>query len=607
MAIELLAPAKDLPSGIAAVNCGADAVYIGASRFGAREDAGNPLADIAQLVEYAHRYWARVYVTLNTLLHDSEIPAALTLIRQVYESGADALIIQDAGLLECDLPPIALFASTQMHNHRPERVRFLEEVGFKRVILARELSLEQIQAIRAQTTLELETFIHGALCVSYSGQCNLSYAIGGRSGNRGQCAQPCRNPYTLVDGSGRALEKPRHWLSIRDLNLSGSLAELMAAGVTSFKIEGRLKDETYVRNVVSYYRRELDRLQVQKSSSGTVLHDLEPNLEKTFNRGYCEYFIHGRQARIGSPATPKMIGESIGHVRQVKQNAFLFAPKDKSVILQNGDGLSFFNDKGELDGALVNRVEGEWVFPARMDGLRPGLELHRNLDKIFMDRLKASQATRKIRVVMSLSESPDGLRLEMRDEDGNQAEVQTGTPAQRAEKPVQALEMIKKQLGKLGDSEFMPHEIHLDLRTVPFLPAAAWNELRRAAVHALRDAREKNRPLLAGGVQENDFPFPVQELDYRGNVLNQKAADFYQRHGVSRIEPAAESGLDLRGRRVMTSKYCLKYELDACPRHGGKVTVQEPLTLVDEDGHRLRLVFDCGNCEMGVHFEGKIA
>jgi len=605
MPIELLAPAKDLNTGITAVNCGADAVYIGAVRFGAREDAGNPLAEIAKLVEYAHRYWARVYVTLNTLLHDAEIPAALTLIRQIHESGADALIIQDAGLLECDLPPIALFASTQMHNHTPERVRFLEGVGFKRVILARELSLEQIRSIRAQTSVELETFIHGALCVSYSGQCNLSYAIGGRSGNRGQCAQPCRNLYTLTDGSGRALEKPRHWLSIRDLNLSGCLTELMKAGVTSFKIEGRLKDEAYVRNVVSHYRRELDRLQVQKSSSGTSEHDFEPDLEKTFNRGYCDYFLHGRRAKIGSPATPKMIGEAVGKIGQVKSDAFLFTPKDDSIRLHNGDGLSFFNYKGELDGTLVNRVEGDWVYPARMEGICPSLELHRNLDKVFMDKLKASQIKRKIGVAMCLSEGPGGLNLDIRDEDGNQANVKSSAAFEKAEKPELALEMIQKQLARLGDSEFMLNEIHVDLQNVPFLPAAAWNELRRTALDALRHARIQNRPLLMGGVMVNDFPFPVQELDYRGNVLNQKAADFYRRHGVTKIEPAAESGLDLRGRRVMTSKYCLKYELDACPRHCGKVTVQEPLTLVDEDGHRLRLVFDCGNCEMGILFEGK--
>lgn len=607
MTFELLAPAKDLKTGTTAINFGADAVYIGAARFGAREDAGNPLADIAKLVEYAHRYWARVYVTFNTLLRDEEIPAALTLIRQVHESGADALIIQDTGLLECDLPPIALFASTQMHNHSPERVRFLEQVGFKRVILARELSLEQINAIRAQTTLELETFIHGALCVSYSGQCNLSYAIGGRSGNRGQCAQPCRNLYSLVDGGGRALEKPRHWLSIRDLNLSSSLAELMAAGVTSFKIEGRLKDEAYVRNVVSHYRRELDRLQVQKSSSGTSEHDFEPDLEKTFNRGYCDFSLYGRKAKIGSPATPKMVGETIGKVQQVKQKAFNLESATDLLHLHNGDGLSFFNDKGELDGTLVNRVEGDWVFPARMEGIRPGLELHRNLDKAFHDRLHNSKTMRKIAVEMRLSTHPAGIRLEIKDEDGNVGSVEKACLSVPAEKPAQARELIEKQLGRLGESEFSLQQITFAVEPVPFLPVAVWNEMRRAGVNALRDVRGKNRPLLTGGVLVNDFPFPTQELEFHGNVLNEKAAAFYHRHGVTKIEPAAESGLDLRGRRVMTSKYCLKYEMDACPRFRGKVTVQEPLTLVDEEGRKLHLVFDCAKCEMGVYFEGKTA
>jgi collagenase-like PrtC family protease len=313
--IELLAPAKDLDTGLAAINCGADAVYIGAAQFGAREAAANSLEDLEALVAHAHKYWARVYVTVNTLLRNDELPEAVRLIHRLHAAGVDALIIQDAGLLECDLPPLPLIASTQMHNHTPERVAFLEKVGFQRVILARELSLEQIRAIRAQTTLELECFVHGALCVSYSGQCYLSYAIGGRSGNRGQCAQPCRRRYSLVDSRGQTLASDRYLLSLRDLNLSADLKDLLEAGVSSFKIEGRLKDIHYVMNVVSYYRQQLDAILagkgLQKSSSGRSQVGFTPDLAKTFNRGFTTYFLKGRDAAMHDHAAPKFTGAAV--------------------------------------------------------------------------------------------------------------------------------------------------------------------------------------------------------------------------------------------------------------------------------------------------------
>jgi 23S rRNA 5-hydroxycytidine C2501 synthase len=598
--LELLAPAKDLETSLAAINCGADAVYIGASRFGAREAAGNSLADVEQLIRYAHKYWAKIYVTVNTLLHDDEIPEALKLIRQVYESGADALIIQDVGLLECDLPPIPLIASTQMHNYTPERVAFLEMVGFQRAILARELSLEQIRAIRQQTSIELETFIHGALCVCYSGQCYLSYAIGGRSGNRGQCAQPCRRAYSLVDGNGQTLVQDRHLLSIRDLNLSGRLRELVEVGVTSFKIEGRLKDKNYVKNIVGHYRRALDQLGEPKSSSGQVELDFEPDPDKTFNRGYSEHFIAGRRARVGAPDSPKMVGEAIGTVREVRRTAFRLAAP---MILNNGDGLSFFSAEKELTGTLVNRLEGEWITPAKMDGIHPGLALYRNQDKAFLDRLEKSRTARKIGVEMSLMEMPGGYRLEMRDEDGVTGSFEQIHAHQAADKPEQARALIEKQLGKLGETEFTCRNIRLMVQPMPFLPAAAWNELRRGAVESLHAARLQKRPRTQGGILPNAFPFPETELSYMGNVLNEKAAAFYRRHGVMKIEPTAERGLDLHGRKVMTTRYCIKYQLDACPREGAGQTLQEPLSLVDEDGHRLQLKFDCKECLMEVIYE----
>jgi len=599
--IELLAPARDLETGIAAIDCGADAVYIGAPRFGARETAGNPVADLEKLARHAHKYWARVYVTLNTLLTDEELPEAVRLAHQVCEIGADALIIQDTGLVECDLPSIPLFASTQMHNSTPEKIAFLERVGFRRAILARELSLEQIQSIRSNTSIELEAFVHGALCVCYSGQCYLSYAFGGRSGNRGECAQPCRRSYTLVDAGGRAIARTRHLLSVRDLNLTGRLRALLDAGVSSFKIEGRLKDKPYVMNVVAHYRRELDRVlrhsEEVKSSSGNVQLDFEPDLNKTFNRGYTSWFVTGSREKMGSIDSPKMIGEPVGTVSSAARDSFVLSG---TLTLHNGDGIAFYNDDGELDGTLVNRVERNVIHPARMDGLRNGRVIYRNHDRKFFVQLERSRVRRRIGVRVSFSAGPRGCRLTLCDEDGVSASKDADCPAAAARNPDTALAVLEKQLCRLGDTEFICSAFEPAVDPVPFLPVSALNELRRGAVDALREARRSNRPVLAATVRPNDDPYPEKDLSFLGNVLNSKAAAFYRRHGVSSIEPAAESGLDMRGRTVMTAKYCLKYELDACPRAAGAASLDEPLHLQDESGRRLGLKFDCARCCMEV-------
>ena len=409
--IELLSPAKDLETGIAAINCGADAVYLGAAHFGAREAAGNPIADVERLIQYAHKYWARVYVVVNTLLYDEELDEAQRLIGQVYQAGADALIIQDAGLLELDLPPIPLFACTQMHNHTPERVAFLEQVGFQRAILARELSLPQIHEIRAKTSIELETFIHGALCVSYSGQCYLSYAIGGRSGNRGQCAQPCRRPYKLLGREGQVVSNRRYLLSLHDLNLSASLDELVDAGVCSFKIEGRLKDKTYVMNVVAHYRKLLDAVlnerAMRPTASGTIHLDFEPDPNKTFNRGYSSYFLYDRGADIAANDTPKSIGEPLGMVVSADRGSFTLEPS--SPPLQPGDGICFLDANRELTGTTINRVVDRSIFPENMEHLKPGVQVFRNHDHAFTDVLVKSQSVRKIGVEMRLAAAANGL------------------------------------------------------------------------------------------------------------------------------------------------------------------------------------------------------
>lgn len=602
--IELLAPARDLECGLAAIDCGADAVYIGAARFGARAKAGNSVADIEVLARHAHKYWAKVYVTLNTLLHDDELPSAVELAHQVYEAGADALIVQDVGLLECDLPPLLLIASTQMHNATPARVAFLEQVGFQRVILARELDLEQIRAIRQQTTIELEFFVHGALCVSYSGQCYMSYAIGGRSGNRGECAQPCRRSYRLVDRDGETLVDDRHLLSLRDLNLSEHLGDLIDAGVTSFKIEGRLKDRSYVANVVSYYRRRLDRVLdekgLSKSSSGQSQIDFEPDLVKTFNRGYTTYFLHGRAASPGSIDTPKMVGEFVGQVVRMHKRSFELEPG--YAPLHNGDGLCFFDLSGTLRGATVNGVRGRTITPHKLGGIQKGTRIYRNHDHVFLNHLKKCRVERKIAVKLKLGETPKGFVLSAVDEDGNTTMGVLADDKAKAEKPEKVLASIQKQLQKTGGTEFACTELEIDWQDVYFVPLSALNALRRRALEKLAAARAHNRPVLRRTISGNSVPYPEKALTYLGNVLNQRAAAFYRRHGVTQIAPAAESGLMMQGKRVMRTRYCIKHQLGFCSRKGDVPSLKEPLYLVDDDGHKYRLRFDCADCEMKVFF-----
>ncbi len=586
---------------MAAIDCGADALYVGGPSFGAREQARNTLEAIAALIQYAHQYWARVYVTVNTLLTDEELPQAVQLAHELHDLGADGLIIQDAGLLASDLPPIPLIASTQMHNDTPEKIAFLEQVGIQRVILARELSLEEIAQIRRQTAVELECFIHGALCVGYSGQCYLSYALGGRSGNRGQCAQPCRKAYTLVDAQGAVLVRDRHLLSLRDLNLTAHLRELLAAGVYSFKIEGRLKDRNYVMNVVAHYRAALDVLLreqgLSRSSSGTSVIDFTPNPQKTFNRGYSTYHLHGRGEPIGALDTPKMVGEAVGVVSAVTPRGFTL---DGDVPLHNGDGIAFFDAHGVLCGTQVNTAQESRITPVRMDGITRGTRMFRNHDHAFLSQLDKSRPQRQIAVTFTLRETAEGVMLHALDEDGVEAVYALDDPPAPAEQPEQALAQIDKQLRKTGGTSFRCREVVIDLPVPRFLPVSTLNALRRGALEQLTVAREAQRPRRSGGVTDSDVPYPVHDLTFRGNVLNARAAAFYRRHGVRQIEPAAESGLNLRGRVVMTSKYCLKHQLGLCPRQGAGKHVDEPLTLIDAEGHRLQLRFDCARCVMEV-------
>ncbi|MBM4027680.1 MAG: U32 family peptidase [Planctomycetes bacterium] len=654
--IELLAPAKDGPTARAALLCGADAVYLGAARFGAREAAGNSLDTIREVVEFAHPYYARVYVTLNTLLYDRELPVAEKMIRQFYEMGVDALIVQDVGLLELDLPPLPLIASTQMDNATVEKVKFWEEVGFWRVILARELTLEQIRRIRSQTRIDLECFVHGALCVGASGQCYLSYALGGRSGNRGQCAQPCRRLYCLKDRRGRQIGKDRHLLSLKDLNLAEHLEELIDAGITSFKIEGRLKDTAYVANTVGFYRQTLDAILsrenggqtpvqrvcsdavrrscrghparaeskashlrpadgtsatplicsyehttnqgLRRSSSGSVRLRFEPNLEKTFNRGFTDYGLTGMPASITALDTPKSIGEYVGKVTRVDASSFVLNGVQD---LHNADGLCFFDRQRNLDGTVVNRVEGRRIYPQKMQGIYLGQEIYRNFDYAFSRQLAGRMAERKVRVTMLLEESAEGLVLSGTDEDGNQAKVEIAGDKQPAETEEAARQTIRTQLTRLGNTIFECTDLQLRTEDTYFLPVSRLNAAKRELIEQLEQIRQTNRPRLPGGVRQNAVPYPEKHLTYLGNALNEKARAFYRRHGVESIAPAAESGPDLSGAVVMTTKYCLRRELGLCQRNGAGQA--EPLILEDEDGRSFELRFRCGPCGMEILLE----
>ncbi len=593
--IELLAPAKDFAAAEAAVLCGADAVYIGAPHFSARQAAGNSLEDIAKVIAMARPFRVKVYVAMNTLLFDEELPKAEAIIGDLHRLGIDGLIIQDVGLLELDLPPIPLIASTQMHNNTPAKVQFLEQVGFSRVILARELTLEQIIEIRRHTTIELECFVHGALCVSQSGRCAMSYAIGGRSGNRGQCAQPCRRQYTLKSLDGAVIAKDRFLLSLKDLNLSGRLEMLLDAGITSFKIEGRLKDAPYVANTVGFYRQTLDPLlsikNLNKSSSGTVTLHFTPDPHKTFARGFTEYGLVGKDDSMGSIDTPKSLGEVVGRVRQVDGQSFVL---DGDIELHNADGLCFFDVRRTLCGTLVNRVEGRRIFCQSLSGIRKGTTIYRNYDRQFHKLLQSRPAKRTLGVAITLSDTPDGFALLGTDEDGLTASSDLSVDKQLAQQPDAAIQRVVEQINKLGNTMFSCTYVIIQTQTVYFLPVSIINALKRGLIERLTAIRNAARPLSNTCIVRNDVPYPDKKLTWHDNVLNRKAADFYKQHGVESIQPTAESGLDLHGQTVMTTKYCLRRQLGLCEPHAA------PLVLEDEDRRQFSVRFLCGSCGMTV-------
>ena len=603
--VEILAPAKNLLQGMLAINSGADAVYIGAPNYGARSNATNPIEDIAELVRYAHLFKAQVFVVINTILYDNELDDCQKLIHELYNIGVDALIVQDMAIFEMDLPPIVLHASTQANNRDPEQVKFLHEAGMERIVLARELNLDQIKEIHETTDVELEFFVSGALCVSFSGNCYMSIAGGERSANRGSCAQNCRLPYELIDGTGTTLISSSHLLSIKDLDLSDQLPNLIEAGITSFKIEGRLKDLVYVKNNVAYLRQKLDNFLennelYQKASSGRTIINFDPQMDRSFNRGYTDYFVNHRTKKIGSWESPKSQGQFIGKVTNYTEKGYFIENADQ---LNNGDGLYFINENGEADGLQINVVLNDLVIPNTYKSIPVGTDIYRNSDAAFNRLVEREDATiRKIGIQLSLNETPEGFELIVIDEDGHKSVASFSVEKEVSNKGEQVLEDIKKNLSKTGNTPFIVDKIELNLTDNWFLASSKVNEMRREALDNLITVRIDEYVRLERQIVKTDHPFPVQQLDFTYNVSNRLARQFYKRHGVIEIEKAFELQWDPGKSRVMTTKYCVKYELGKCPKFqresmGEKVV--EPLTLKHGE-NEYKLKFNCKPCEMEI-------
>lgn len=616
--IELLAPAKNADCGIEAIRHGADAVYIGAPRFGARAAAGNSVEEIARLVDFAHQFRARVYVTVNTILKDEELEETEKMVWELYRAGVDALIVQDMALLRLDMPPIPLHASTQMDNRDAAKVRFLHQQGFSQVVLARELTLKQIRDIHdACPSVPLEVFVHGALCVSYSGQCYVSQHCFARSANRGNCAQFCRLKFSLADAEGNIIEQNKHLLSLKDLNQSDQLEQILDAGASSLKIEGRLKDVDYVKNVTAFYRQKLDEIfrknpQYCRASSGRVTLFFTPQLEKSFNRGFTHYFLNGRRPDIFSFNTPKSLGEEVGYVKEIRGKYLVVAGVK---AFANGDGLCFLDASGKLQGFRVNRVEdSNKIYPVEMPEIRPHTRLFRNFDQEFDRILSRQSAERRIGVCWLLEDYTEGFILSIKDEDG----VSVSVPFVSAHQPARSAqeENIRKQLSKLGNTCFVTDAVEIRCSDQWFLPSSTLSEWRRVLVERLERARRINFPVLrrklptefTRRIQErqqlqNSVLFEGARLTYLANVMNHQAENFYRNLGAQVVEPAFERH-EPEQAVLMFCKHCLRYSLGWCVKNGGKRSpYKEPFYLIASDNRRFRLAFDCVNCQMKVYAE----
>ena len=617
--LELLAPAKDLKCGIAAIDCGADAVYIGAARFGARQAVGNSIDDINELCEYAHKFGCKVYVTVNTIIYDNELEDTQKLLNELGRIGVDAILVQDMGITKLQLPQnVALHASTQTDNRSAEKVEWLARHNFDRVVLARELSLEEIRNIhRRVPQTELEVFVHGALCVSYSGVCYASEYCFGRSANRGACAQFCRMKFDLTDKDGNEIINQAHLLSLKDMCRIDSLEQLADAGVTSFKIEGRLKDINYVRNVTAAYNKQLNEIisrrgsEYERASSGVCDIRFTPNLNKTFNRGFTDYFLNGRTSDLASFYTPKAMGEYVGKVKEIRGNSFNVAG---TTSFANGDGLCFINSNNELEGFRINRAEGNRLFPLRMPrGLRMGIALYRNSDQLFEKELNGDNVQRKLGIRINIKASAEGLHIEAKTCDEKlHINLQKDISLEKAQKS--QVDNIKRQISKFGNTIFTVEDVIVEPTDFPwFIPNSILAEIRRQAADELMgrlSEMSENQKDTKTKDQEQQLPdngkvsfhsISSYQHPYMYNIANRLAHSFYEQEGMSDITPAFEIKKP-SSPLVMQCRYCLRHELGQCKKsHKQSGLLKEPLHLRLADGRTFRLEFDCKKCQMNIY------
>nr|WP_305040877.1 MULTISPECIES: U32 family peptidase [unclassified Gilliamella] len=613
--LELLSPAKNIDIAKQAILHGADAVYIGGPHFGARHNAGNSVSDIAELVEFAHRFYAKVFVTLNTILHDNELEMAQQLIWQLYDAGVDALIVQDMGILAMDIPPIDLHASTQMDIRTPEKAKFLSDVGFSQIVLARELNLTEIANIHQQIDANIEFFIHGALCVAFSGQCYISHAQTGRSANRGDCSQACRLPFTLKDDQGRVVAYEKHLLSMKDNNQSENLIELIQAGVRSFKIEGRYKDLSYVKNITAFYRKKLDEI-LEKSddfvsaSSGRTQHSFTPDPNKTFHRGATDYFVRGRQSNIGAFDSPKFIGLPIGEMTKVTNQAIDIKSEK---VLTNGDGLNVMV-KREIVGFRADKVEKiannhYRVFPNELPkvfhSLKLPYQINRNLDHNWQQVLLKESSNRRIGVAFELINQSNVVQLIATSEEGCRVKIALKGEFELAEQSDKALKNIKDSLSKLGQTIYYLTDLEVNLTEIFFIPSSQLNQLRRDIIDKLTLERLTHYQRKLRKPQTEPSPiYPEEHLSFLANIYNHKAREFYAQHGVKLIESAFEAHEVKDDAPLMITKHCLRFAFNLCPKQAkgiqGVKTKVTPMKLVQNNNEELILKFNCKACEMQV-------
>ncbi|MBP3644024.1 MAG: U32 family peptidase [Alistipes sp.] len=593
--IELLAPAKELQSAVDAVDCGADAVYIGAAQFGARHAATNSVEDIAKAVEYAHRFGVKVYATLNTLIFDDELQAAKAQAEALVAAGVDALIVQDMAYCRMGLD-VPLHASTQTACSTVEQVRFFEDVGFERAILERNLSLAEIENICDKTNIEIEAFVHGAICVCHSGRCYLSRSMSDRSGNRGECSQPCRLPYDLTDGKGTIYIKGKHLLSVTDLDLSQRIGQMLDAGVNSFKIEGRLKDRVYLRNVVSHYRRLIDeqiahRADCRRASVGVSHIEFEPNTAKSFTRGGGTYLFDGKRAGVASFDTPKALGERIGRVTKVVGDRFAV---DSTLRLATGDGVCFISG-GEAVGTNINAVEGQWITPNRIDGIKVGTELYRNFDRLFSATVERSRIRRAIEASVEVVFTDKSITATATDCTGVSASVTMDISTDEAKNAEKMEAVVVEQMSKSGQTIF--DVTCVDVSAVRFVPASVVATLRRELLAALEQQRVAVYSHSRGFEERVGALYPRAELTEQDNVTNAVAREFYAQHGVKSIADGLDIAPSTADHRVMVTDYCIRREIGQCLLC--KPTISGELFL-ERGRKRYKLVFDCKKCQMSL-------